>query len=100
MLAHGGRLTSGNIRGLESQRAQGLVEEVMGHPQETTFVAIMTARDPGGALGDPAGPAFEAAVRAALAPVVADPRVLSVAAPYDAPPLVADRMRSKSAHGA
>jgi RND superfamily putative drug exporter len=89
MLWRGGTLTSGNIRGLEAERAQALVEEVVGHPAETTFVAVVH--------GDALDPV---AVSAAVAPLRADPRVLSVVTPEDAPTFLAPGMVNAEAHAA
>ena len=75
LLLRGGRLGSGTIEGLEARRAEALVEEVLGHPSETTFVAVLQ-----GSL-DPASDEHHAAVRRAFAPLRADPRVLSVVTP-------------------
>src|SRR5450755_3108013 len=72
MLVRGGDLTSGVIKDLESERAQHLVEQVLGHSLDTTLVAIFHAPDL-----DPDDDDFQAALKAALAPVRADPAVVS-----------------------
>ncbi len=81
MLVHGGALTSGSIRGLESGDAGALVSEVLGHPADNTFVAVLH-----GDGVDTGSDASRAAVRQALLPLRSDPRVLSVIGPEDAPP--------------
>ena len=83
VLVHGGELTGSTIHDIESERAQSVVEEVLGHSMDTTFVAIFRAVSP--PLTDPRNADFQAAVNAALGPVRADPRVLSVMTTDDAP---------------
>jgi len=92
MLVRGGALTSGTIHGLEAAEAGELVSEVPGHPGETTFVAVLHAEDL-----DVSSDAYRAAVRQALAPLRADPRVRSVLGPEDVPPPVQARMVNASA---
>jgi RND superfamily putative drug exporter len=72
-LLRGGDLTPGEIHGLESQRAKEQVDAVTGHPVDTTLVVVFR-----GEGMDATDPAFETAVRDALAPVAADSRVDSV----------------------
>jgi uncharacterized membrane protein YdfJ with MMPL/SSD domain len=81
MLVWGGALTSGTIRGLESGDAGQLVSEVLGHPADNTFVAVLRAEDL-----DANSDAYRAAVRRALEPLRTDPRVLSVVGAEDVPP--------------
>lgn len=95
LLYRGGTLTSGNIRNLEAEDAQALVEEVLGHPAETTFVAVLH----GDALGD-AADARRAALLAAVAPIRDDARVLSVTTPEDAPTFLAPGMINPGARAA
>jgi putative drug exporter of the RND superfamily len=80
MLVRGGALTSGTIHGLEAGRAGEIVSEVLGHPADSTFVAVLRADDL-----DPGSDAYRAALRRALDPLRADSRVLSVVGPEDAP---------------
>jgi uncharacterized membrane protein YdfJ with MMPL/SSD domain len=94
-LVRGGALTSGTIHGLESGDAGELVSEVLGHPEANTFVAVMHADDL-----DADGNAYRAAVRQALEPLRADPRVLSVLGPEDAPPPMRSRMVNPAARSA
>ena len=84
LLWRGGHLTSGTIEGLEAEHAQHLVEEVLGRPLDTTFAAIFEASDL-----EPDDQEFDSAMAAALAPLRADPAVLSVTTPDDAPPELA-----------
>jgi uncharacterized membrane protein YdfJ with MMPL/SSD domain len=95
MLVRGGPLTSGTIHGLEAERAQELVAEVLGHPADTTFVAVLHADDL-----DAATPAHRDAVRRALEPLRTNPRVLSVVGPEDAPPFMQAGMVNGPAHSA
>src|SRR4051794_28394071 len=73
VLVRGGHLTAGTIRGLEADRAESVVGEVLGQSPDATFVAIFQAKDR--ASG---GAPFHAAVRHALAPLRAEPAVLAV----------------------
>ena len=41
----GGHLTAGTIRGLEADRAESVVGEVLGQTPDATFVAIFQAKD-------------------------------------------------------
>jgi putative drug exporter of the RND superfamily len=84
LLVRGGTLTSGVIHDMESERAQGLIEELFGHPLDTMFVAIFQAKDLA-----PEDEAFQVAMQKALEPLRHDARVLSVTTPDDASPAVA-----------
>jgi putative drug exporter of the RND superfamily len=87
LLVRGGPLTSGSFRDIESERAEKLVEEVTGHSNEVTFVAIFTAKqDAGGAA------ALPLAMKETLEPLRSDPRVSSVILPEDAPSFMASNM--------
>ncbi len=87
-LVRGGPLTSGLIDGVESERALGEIERGLGRPAGSTVTVIFTSRD-----WTWSDPRFGAALKAALAPAAADPRVLSVETPADIPaPLAADRI--------
>jgi putative drug exporter of the RND superfamily len=80
----GGELTGGRIEGIESERAQLVVEEVLGHTMDTTVVAVFHSE-----TLDPRDQAFQKAVQDALAPLRKDPRVLEVTTADDAPPALA-----------
>lgn len=84
VLFAGGQLTTGRIEGLESERAERAVAEVLGHTMDTTFVAVLHA-----ASMDPRNQDFQATVTEALAPLERDPRVLSVLTADNAPPALA-----------
>ncbi|APR81471.1 putative integral membrane protein [Minicystis rosea] len=95
LLRRGGPLTSGTIRDLESEHAQTLVEEILGHPSDTTFVAIIQSPDL-----VPGSEAHRDAVRRALAPLRTDARVLSITTPDDAPTFLAAGLMNVPAHAA
>ena len=95
MLLRGGALTGATIRGFEAERAQELVSEVLGHPADSTFVAVLRADDL-----DATSDAHRRAVREALQPLRTDPRVLSVVGPEDAPPFMAPGMVNGPARSA
>lgn len=95
VLAHGGRLTAGTTEGIESDLAQRLIERELAYPGDSSFLILFRARTLA-----PGGPAFAAALRDALAPLRADPRVRAVLAPDDAPALVAERLQSATARSA
>jgi RND superfamily putative drug exporter len=84
VLIHGGALTGGRIEGIEAERAQTVVEEVLGHTMDTTVVVIFRAKDL-----DPRNADFQAAVAEALRPLQHDPRVAGVMTADDAPPQLA-----------
>jgi RND superfamily putative drug exporter len=90
LLLRGGTLTSGVIHDMESERAQGVIEELFGHPLETMFVAIFQARDL-----VPEDEAFQTAMQNAVEPLRHDPRVLSVTTPDDASPAIALSMANE-----
>jgi RND superfamily putative drug exporter len=88
-----GRLATENIEGLESERAGKLIDAVTGRVPDTTFLAIFTSPSL-----SPTNAAFRDAVRKALEPLQHDPRVASVTSPYEAPPLLAERMMNVRGH--
>jgi len=95
----GGELTGGRIHGIEAERTQAVVEQVLGHTMDTTVVAIFHAPAAnGGHEMDPRNLDFQAAFAAALAPLRKDPRVLSVMTSDDAPPQLAIDMVNPKAH--
>lgn len=96
LLWQGGRLSAGTTEGIESDIAQRLIERELSYPGDSSFVILFRGRD-GLAPGDPR---FTEALRAALAPLRADPRVRNVLAPDDAPPLVIERLTAADAQAA
>lgn len=88
-LARGADLTTGVTRGLEAERAARLVEDVLGHPTDATFLAIFRSPDL-----DPRGRPFRAQVDAALAPLRQDDRVAAVTMPEELPPAIMESMTS------
>ncbi|MHB8420954.1 MAG: MMPL family transporter [Myxococcales bacterium] len=94
-LARGGQLVSGSIAGLEADRAQALVDQVSGEPQDETFVAVFSARGL-----DPDDEPFQRAMAAALAPLRRDPRVARVTSPDEAPAAIALGMTNGLTHAA
>jgi len=95
LLFRGGAMTSGHIRGLEAERAQALVTEVLGHPQDATFIAAFSSKDL-----DPDDDAFQAAMAKALEPLRKDPRIASVVTADNAPVLLGDSLTNSEAHAA
>ncbi len=94
-ILRGGRLTGGSFGDGEAEKTQRLVEQVLGHSTDTTFVAVfhsdtLEARQP----------PFRAAMKAALAPLASHPDVLSVMTPDDAPFLIAPEMVNVGARSA
>jgi uncharacterized membrane protein YdfJ with MMPL/SSD domain len=84
-LARGGTLTSGLIDGIEAERGMALIQEATGRPGATTFTILFSSQ-----AWTYDEPRFQDGMRAALAPAVADPRVLAVETPADVPaPLAA-----------
>ncbi|MBS1152910.1 MAG: putative integral rane protein, partial [Myxococcaceae bacterium] len=81
MLLRGARLTSGSVKNLEADRADRLVESVIGRRTETTFVAHFRAEGL-----DPASAEFKEAMARALAPLREDARVTHVQSPADVDP--------------
>jgi RND superfamily putative drug exporter len=96
VLLRGGELTGGRIVGIEAERAQLVVEKVLGHTMDTTVVAVLRAENP--STMDPRNADFQDAVREALAPLRADPRVASIMTADDAPPQLAVDMVNAKAH--
>jgi RND superfamily putative drug exporter len=93
VLVRGGDLTTGTIQGIESYRAQQLVQDVLGHPSETMFIALFHNEDL-----EPTGEVFQRAMQQALEPLEKDPRVLSVVTPTNAPSFLKDSMVNPKAH--
>ena len=95
MVARGGKLTSARFGDSEAWQTEHLVEQVVGHATNTTFVVIFHSD-----TKDPRNEPFQAAMKAALAPLSGDPRVLSVMSPDDAPPALAPGMVNGNAKSA
>jgi len=79
LLLRGGPLSSGTIRGLPSEHAQRVVDELLGRPSDTTFTAIFEARGRA-----PPEETF-AELKRLLGTLRSDARVAGVAAPFEAP---------------
>ncbi len=95
IILRGGRLTGGSYGDNEAERAARIVERIQGHTEKTTFIAIFHSTDE-----DPRNQPFQDAMRESLARVSADPAVLSVMAPDDAPPSLAPGMVNGKAKSA
>ena len=95
VLRRGGRLSAGTTEGIESDTAQRIIEEKLAYPGDSSFVILFRAHEL-----TPTDPRFTDGIRAALAPLRADPRVRAILAPDDAPPLVAERLVSAPARSA
>src|SRR5512143_4073103 len=95
VLLRGGRLSAGTTEGIESDIAQRIIEEQLAYPGDSPFIILLRGRELA-----PGDPRFSAALRAALAPLRADPRVRAVLAPDEAPPLVAEQLQSAASRSA
>jgi RND superfamily putative drug exporter len=95
MVVRGGTLTGGSFGNSEAERTQRLVERVLGHSIDSTFVAVFHSE-----TLDPRNEPFQTAMKAALAPLANDPAVLSVMTPDDAPPALAPDMVNGKAKSA
>ena len=95
VLVRGGRLAGAGIAGLESDRAQSVVDAIAGRTEETTIAVVFESAEL-----EPSDLEFTAAMRRALAPLRSDPRVASVTTPDEAPPLMIERLRSRDARTA
>jgi RND superfamily putative drug exporter len=95
MVLRGGKLTGGSFGDNEAEKAEALVEQVVGHSTDRMFVAVFHSD----AL-DPRNQPFQTAMKAALAPLFHDPDVLSVMTPDDAPPMLAPGMVNGNAKSA
>ncbi len=93
MVLYGGNLASGTTEGIEASVVQELVTRDLAYPGDSSFLILFHNRD-----HDWRDPSYPAALRAALAPLRADPRIRSVVAPDDAPPLLAQRLVSSDRH--
>ncbi len=78
LLLQGGNLTTGSIPGIEAERAARLITEELHQPGGSSFTIVFHSP-----TLDARSEAFANAMRAALAPLVTDARVLSVQIPAD-----------------
>jgi len=92
VIVRGGKLTGGSFGDGEAEQTQRLVEDVLGHPTDTTFIVIFQSDEL-----DPDGAPFRAAMRTALEPIVRDPDVLAVVTPDEAPRTLAPAMVNREA---
>jgi RND superfamily putative drug exporter len=95
ILARGAELSTANIFGIESSDARALVQEVLGHSPETTFVAVFRSKDL-----SPTSEAFQKEMSRALDPLRQDDRILEVVTPADAPPFMVDSLQNIPGHAA
>jgi RND superfamily putative drug exporter len=91
----GGRLTGPTYDESEAERVEALTARVTGHPTDTTFVVVFHSD-----TLEPWTPRFRDALKAALAPLESDPRVLSVVRPDNAPAALAPGMTNLHARSA
>jgi RND superfamily putative drug exporter len=95
MVLRGGKLTGGSFGDREAEQTQRLVEQVLGHSTDATFVAVFHSD-----TLDPEQQPFKDAMRDTLAPLAGDPDVVAILTADHAPPLMAREMvnaRAKSA---
>ncbi len=78
LLARGGTLSTGTIRGVEADTAARLIDDELHPPDVTGFTVVL-----GHASLTTDDPAFQQAVRDAVAPLRASPDVRSVRTPFD-----------------
>jgi RND superfamily putative drug exporter len=90
VVLRGGRLAGAGISGLESDRAQSVVDAIAGRTEETTIAVVFQSSELA-----PTDVEFIAAMRRALAPLRDDPRVASVTTPDEAPPAMTSRLQSR-----
>jgi RND superfamily putative drug exporter len=95
MVVHGGKLTGGSYGDNEAERTEDLAARVLGHATNTTFIAIFHSE-----TLDPRNEPFQAAMKAALAPLRTDPSVLEVMDPDEAPPAMTIGMVNGNAKSA
>ncbi|MCK6554328.1 MMPL family transporter [Candidatus Binatia bacterium] len=94
-LVYGGRLSSGEVVGLEAGEARRLVEEQLHFPGDSSFTIVF--RSDALTTSDPR---FMEAVTSALVGLRADPRIGSVLAPDQAPGPLVKRLVSQDGHAA
>ncbi|MEI8256060.1 MAG: MMPL family transporter, partial [Deltaproteobacteria bacterium] len=78
LLLRGGNLTTGSIPGIEADRAARLITAELHQPGGSSFTVVFHSP-----TLEARSDAFTAAMRASLAPLERDPRVLSVQIPAD-----------------
>jgi RND superfamily putative drug exporter len=93
LIVRGGALSSGDIPGLESHRADVAAAQFSAGHHDTQFVVVFTSKNL-----DPRDAAFRDARNAALAPLESDPRVAQVITRDDANPFLRPRMVNANAH--
>jgi RND superfamily putative drug exporter len=93
VVVRGGDLSSGDIPGLESHRADVAASQFSAGRHDTAFVVVFTSK-----TLDPRDAPFREARDAALAPLRADPRVSQVTTRDDANPFLRARMMNANAH--
>jgi len=94
-LLNGGRLTGGTFDDTESERAETLIARVLGHPTDTTVVVVFHSD-----TLEPWSATFRDALKASLAPLEGDPRVISVIRPDNAVTALVPALTNARAHGA
>jgi RND superfamily putative drug exporter len=92
LIVRGGALSSGDIAGLESHRADVAAAQFSAGRHDTAFVVVFTSKSL-----DPRDAAFREARDAALAPLKSDPRVEHVTTRDDANPFLRARMLNANA---
>jgi RND superfamily putative drug exporter len=95
MVVRGGALTGGTYGGGDAEETERLAAEVLGHPTDTTFVAVFHSETLA-----PRDPAFREAMNAALAPLSRRGEVLAVTTFEDAPRVLAPEMVNEAARSA
>jgi RND superfamily putative drug exporter len=93
MVLYGGQLASGTTEGIEASVVQELVTRDLAYPGDSSFLILFHNPD-----FDWRDPRYPEALGEALTPLRADPRIRSVVAPDDAPPLLAQRLVSADRH--
>jgi uncharacterized membrane protein YdfJ with MMPL/SSD domain len=94
-LSRGGRLTTGTIEGIESERGSLLVEQALGERAGPSMIAIFSSN-----AITTEDPAFLAAMGHALAPLAGDPDIAYVVSPVGVPPQVGEKLISADRHSA
>jgi RND superfamily putative drug exporter len=94
-IVRGGRLTGGTFDDTESERAETLIARVLGHPTDTTVVVVFHSDT----LETWSAP-FRDALKATLAPLEGDPRVISIVRPDNAPTALVPALTNARAHEA
>lgn len=92
---HGGNLTGGSFGDREAEQTQRLVENVLGHSTDTTFVAVFHSESLAADSKE-----FGEAMAQALAPLTEHPDVLGVVRPHEAPRMLGREMVNTDAKSA